>query len=81
MNNNEKTKKSLFKAMLEASALGINFVLCVVIGAALGLVIDHFLGIFPISFIIFLLAGFVAGIKEIMRFVRKMNKTDGESSS
>lgn len=77
----EKRKKSLFKVILEASALGINFVLCVVIGVIIGLAIDNFAGTFPVFFIIFLLAGFVAGVKEVFRFTKKMSKEDGQGSN
>lgn len=74
----EGTKKSIFKAILEASALGINFVLCVVIGIILGYLIDKALNTFPFLSIIFLMAGFAAGVKEIFRFIRKVNKSDGQ---
>ncbi len=74
----EGTKKSIFKVILEASALGINFVLCVVIGIVLGYLLDKAFNTFPLLSIIFLLAGFAAGVKEIFRFIRKVNKTDGQ---
>ncbi|MCS7215688.1 MAG: AtpZ/AtpI family protein [Thermodesulfovibrio sp.] len=76
----ETTKKSIFKIILEASALGINFVLCVIIGAVLGYLSDKYLfgNTFPLFSLIFLSAGFVAGVKEIFRFIRKVNKVDGQ---
>lgn len=77
----EGTKKSIFKVILEASALGINFVLCVVIGIIMGYLIDKFVGTFPLFSIIFLLAGFAAGVKEIFRFIRKVNRADGQGSN
>jgi ATP synthase protein I len=77
----ERAKKSIFKVILEASALGINFVLCVIIGVVLGYLIDKFLSTFPVFSLIFLLAGFVAGIREIQRFVRKVNREDGQGSN
>jgi len=76
----EKTKKTVWKIILEASALGINFVLCVIIGVVMGYLIDKFVNTFPLFSIIFLLAGFAAGVKEIFRFVRKVNR-DGEGSN
>lgn len=69
--NEESTKKSLFKIILEASALGISFVLCIIIGVAIGYLLDKFINTFPVFSIIFLLAGFVAGVKEVFRFVKK----------
>ncbi|GAB6182483.1 AtpZ/AtpI family protein [Thermodesulfovibrio hydrogeniphilus] len=77
----DKTKKSIFKIMLEASALGINFVLCVVVGVILGYFLDKLINTFPIFSIIFLMAGFAAGIKEIFRFIRKVNREDGQGSN
>jgi ATP synthase protein I len=77
----EESKKSLFKVILEASALGINFVLCVIIGVVLGYLIDKFVGTFPLFSIIFLMAGFAAGVKEIFRFIRKENMRDGKGSN
>ncbi len=78
----EDTKKSIFKVILEASALGINFVLCIFIGAVLGYLIDKFVfcSTFPLFSLIFLAAGFVAGVKEIFRFIRKVNRVDGQGS-
>lgn len=77
----EQTKKSFFKVILEASALGINFVLCVIIGVAIGYLIDKFINTFPLFSIIFLMAGFAAGVKEIFRTIRKVNKSDGQGSN
>ena len=77
----EDTKQSIFRVILNASALGINFVLCVVIGAIIGYFIDNVLHSFPWFSIIFLIAGFAAGIKEIFRYIRKVNKTDGQVSN
>lgn len=74
-------KKSISKVILEASALGINFVLCVIIGAILGYLLDGFVNTFPVFSLIFLAAGFAAGVKEVFRFVRKMNKADGQRSN
>lgn len=74
-------KKSIFKVILEASALGINFVLCVIIGAVLGYLIDKLINTFPVFSLIFLAAGFVAGVREIHRFVRKVNREDGQRSN
>lgn len=79
--NEEKTKKSFIKGLLEASVLGINFVLCILIGIALGYLIDRFIHSFPLFSIIFLMAGFAAGIKEIFRFIKKTEKAGGQDSN
>lgn len=77
----ESSKKPLFKIFLEASALGINFVLCVIIGVGLGYLLDKLIGTFPAFSIVFLAAGFVAGVKEIFRYLRKINKANGSGSN
>ncbi|MCX7987950.1 MAG: AtpZ/AtpI family protein [Thermodesulfovibrio sp.] len=77
----EGTKKSIFKVILEASALGINFVLCVIIGVVMGYLLDKLINTFPLFSIIFLMAGFAAGVKEIFRFIRKVNRADGKGSN
>lgn len=77
----EGNKKSIFKIILEASTLGIHFVLCVVIGIVIGYLIDKFLTTFPVFSIIFLIAGFVAGVRELNRFVKKINRTDEQGSN
>lgn len=77
----EGTKKSIFKVILEASALGINFVLCVIIGVVMGYLLDKLINTFPLFSIIFLMAGFAAGVKEIFRFIRKVNRSDGKGSN
>jgi ATP synthase protein I len=76
----EKNKKPLFKVLLDASALGINFVLCVLIGVGIGYLIDSFIKTFPLFSLIFLIAGFAAGIREIFRFLKKEEDTDGQGT-
>lgn len=79
--SNERQKKTIFKVILEASALGINFVLCVIIGVVLGYLIDKILNTFPLFSLIFLAAGFAAGVREIFRFTRKVNRANGQGSN
>lgn len=82
--DDEKARKPFIKVLLEASVLGIHFVLCVIIGIALGYLIDNFIHTFPLFSIIFLMAGFAAGIREIFRFIKKAEKaekTNGQSGS
>ncbi|MGB9710336.1 MAG: AtpZ/AtpI family protein [Thermodesulfovibrio sp.] len=75
-------KRSFFKTFIEASALGINFVLCVLIGAGIGYLIDYYLThSFPLFSIIFLMAGFVAGVKEIFKYIKKVEKVSGQGSN
>lgn len=77
----EKNKKPLFKVLIDASALGINFVLCVLIGVGIGYLIDSFIKTFPLFSIIFLIAGFAAGIREIFRFLKKAEKSGGQDTT
>ena len=53
--------------MTLAFRLGAEFVAGVLVGAGLGWVIDHFLGIAPWGMIVFMLLGFGAGIVNMMR--------------
>lgn len=53
--------------MTLAFRLGSEFVAGVLVGAGLGWVIDHFLGIAPWGMIVFMLLGFGAGIANMMR--------------
>ncbi|MCS7202938.1 MAG: AtpZ/AtpI family protein [Thermodesulfovibrio sp.] len=81
MSEEEGSKKSFFKVFIEASALGINFVLCVIIGIGLGYLVDKLVGSFPTFSIIFLAAGFAAGIREIFRYLKKVHGSYGQGSN
>lgn len=47
------------------TSVGISFVLSIVIGAAIGLVIDRWLGSSPWGFLVFFVIGVAAGIRNV----------------
>ena len=54
--------------------MGIELVIAVVIGLALGKAIDDWLGTMPIALLTCLLLGFAAGIKNVIREANAMQK-------
>ena len=52
------------------SSVGFAFVLAVVLGAGLGLLLDHWLGTTPWLFVIFFFLGAVAGTLNVFRMVK-----------
>ena len=54
-------------AIARGFRLSTELVAAVVVGAALGWIIDRWLGISPWGMIVFLLLGFVAGVLNVMR--------------
>ena len=54
-------------AMARGFRLSTELVAGVLVGAAFGWVLDHFLGISPWGLIVFLLLGFAAGVLNVMR--------------
>ncbi len=67
---------STIRALGALSAVGIAFVLAVVIGAAIGYWLDRLTGLSPLFFILFFLLGLAAGILNV---VRTMASYTGES--
>ncbi|MDA8175286.1 MAG: AtpZ/AtpI family protein [Nitrospiraceae bacterium] len=80
-NNNEK-EKSPFRLLLDASELGINFIVSILVGLAIGYFLDKaFHTSFPWFKIFFLLMGIAAGFKEIIKkTVQKDTEKPGDAS-
>ena len=53
--------------MARGFRLSTEFVAAVVVGAAIGWLVDRWLGISPWGMIVFLLLGFAAGVLNVMR--------------
>jgi ATP synthase protein I len=65
-------------AMARGLRLSTELVAGVVVGGVIGWLLDHWLGISPIGFIVFLLLGFVAGIVNLMRSAGALPERDGK---
>lgn len=61
------TKRSGMQGMAQGLKIASEFVAGVAVGALLGYGIDHFLGTRPFGLIIFLLLGFGAGVRNVIR--------------
>jgi ATP synthase protein I len=69
----EPEEKPIFKQFFDASAVGIQFVLCTFAGFAIGYFLDKTFKTSPWLTGIFLLLGIVAGFRELLRVARKQN--------
>lgn len=65
--NRKNDNASNFGALGALSAVGIAFVLAVVIGAAVGYWLDRLTGLSPLFFILFFFIGLAAGIANVVR--------------
>ena len=54
----------------KALELGVQFGACVVVGVGLGYYLDRWLGTSPLLLLLFMLFGFAAGIRGLLRFAR-----------
>jgi len=72
--SNRNQEKPLFRQFFEASTVGIHLVLCMIAGAGIGYLIDHYFNIFPWLSAIFFILGFIAGLREVFRIARKADK-------
>ncbi|PRD45672.1 ATP synthase subunit [Phyllobacterium phragmitis] len=61
----------------QAMKLSSEFIAGILVGAAVGWLIDHFAGTSPWGLIIFLLLGFVAGVLNILRSAGNVAQTGG----
>ena len=71
-NLNEKEKRGLF--MGSAFRLGTELVAAVVVGTIIGFILDNWFGTKPILIIIFFFIGFAAGILNVVRTAKNMQK-------
>jgi ATP synthase protein I len=59
------------------SAVGLSFVMAVVIGAAIGYALDRWLGTSPWFFLICFFLGLAAGMRAVFRTVAATSREDG----
>jgi ATP synthase protein I len=72
-------EKPLLRQLLDASTVGIQFVLCTFVGFGMGYFLDKFLGTSPWLKIVFFILGIIAGFRELLRVARRQNGPDKES--
>ena len=71
-NSEEKEKRGLF--MGSAFRLGTELVAAVVVGTIIGFILDNWFGTKPWLIIIFFFLGSIAGMLNVIRAARKMQK-------
>lgn len=64
------------KDFLYASSVGIHFVLCTIVGLAMGYLLDKYFDTFPYMSVIFFIVGISAGVKELIRIAKKERQKD-----
>lgn len=71
-------QKDTFKDLGRYGAIGIEFAACVLIGVAIGYVIDRKIKyVKPWATLIFSILGFLAGVKRLMAISREIRKEGG----
>ncbi len=69
-----ENKRGLFLG--NAFKLGTELVAAVVVGTIIGFILDNWFGTKPVLIIIFFLIGFAAGILNVVRTAKNMQKND-----
>lgn len=72
--------KSFFKQLLDASSIGIQFVISTFVGFAIGYFLDKFFSTSPWLTILFLTIGIISGFRELLLVARKQNEHDKENN-
>ena len=79
----DREKKKIYLTIADLSTMGIAMVLCIVLGLAGGIYLDHRFGTEPVFTLIFLFGGILAGFrimyKAYMRFFDE-GSTDGSNT-
>ena len=73
-NSNEDNKRGLF--MGSAFRLGTELVASVVVGTIIGFILDNWFGTKPWFIIIFFIIGVIAGMLNVIRVAKRMQKED-----
>ena len=71
-NGDEEDKdKSVYKQLFNASTVGMALVSGMLVGGAIGYFLDKWLGTSPWLLFIFLIFGFIAGVKNAIHYMKK----------
>jgi ATP synthase protein I len=73
---NPEPSKSSLGSLGALSAVGIGFVLAVIIGFGIGYVLDRWLGTSPLFVIVFFFLGVAAGIVNVVRTVNAVTRDE-----
>lgn len=73
MDNNKqgKEEQSVYKEVMNASSVGMAVVAGMVVGGFMGYFLDKWLNTSPWLLFVFLIFGFIAGIKNAIHFMKK----------
>ena len=71
-----KDRGRTLRSLGALSAVGISFVLAVVIGTALGYILDRWLGTSPWLFLLCFVLGLAAGMRTVFRTVAAISRQD-----
>ncbi len=75
-NNKGKKKDSTMKEVLALSSIGMSFVICIIIGLAMGYYIDRYFSTKPWFTLLFLCFGIAAGFKNLYEAVKRYGFKD-----
>jgi len=70
MLNEQNKDKNLLRQLFEASTIGLQFVLSIVVGFFMGYGLDKLFGTTYLKFV-FLVMGIIAGFRELFRMAKK----------
>ena len=70
-NDDEDKDKSVYKQLFNASTVGMALVSGILVGGAMGYFLDKWLGTSPWLLFIFLIFGFIAGVKNALHYLKK----------
>ena len=63
---------------LSATSIGLEFGVCVIIGVLFGMWLDSKLGTSPWLMVLFIILGFAAGVRSVMRGVKRAERDEQE---
>lgn len=70
-----KPGPGIARQLAQAGTIGLSLAACIFIGAAMGILLDHWLGTKPWLTLVFLILGIVAGFTNVVRLVADLNRS------